>query len=545
MKNKLSLPVVIAFLMIVFSSCKQHVPQLALYVPKNAASVLIIDVKSVTDKINSSGITLDSLANIFSKNQQRLHWTDIENSGIDLTKSVFVFTKQTNAMQTGKTQSIGLIAEVNDKNKLEIFFKKQIADAVIKTENTYQYVDLPDGFVAGWNDKIMIISSIKSAMQSLADEAQSHQQLTALFTQTKANSVASINEFNKSLDKRGDIHFWLNSSASLSAMPMIGMTKASSLFEDTYTNGTIDFENGKAIATAETHFNKTMSDILEKYPSKEIDKSMITRYPQPVSGFGIVAFNPKILLDILHYLGFDMMTDGYVSQMGFNTSDVVNAFSGDIAVMFSDVSTGDHAIPGMQLNKPYGAFLLNAAIGDKAAFDKVMNGLVSKNILSKNGDEYQLGFFGGHDFVIETTDKNLFVASSDTLIRTYKSNTNKSALSNDVEKEIDNKSMSLYTDISALLQKSNTPDTASLKVLNTAQSTFKNFIASVDKTDDKSTKSNLELNFVNTNENSLASLVRFMCVAHNEKMKHKDRLTAYPPLSNSNNVDSSNERDSQ
>lgn len=545
MKNKLSFPVVIGFLMIVFSSCKQHVPQLALYVPKDAASVLIIDVKSVTNKINSSGISLDSLANIFTKNQQRLHWTDIENSGIDLTKSVFVFTKQTNAMQTGQTQSVGLVAQVNDKNKLEIFFKKQIADAVIKTENTYQYVDLPDGFVAGWNDKIMIISGIKSAMHNLADEAQSHQQLTALFTQTKANSVASINQFNKSLDKRGDIHFWFNSSASLSAVPMLGMTKASSLFEDTYTDGTIDFENGKAIAAAETHYNKTMSDILEKYPSKDIDKSMITRYPQPISGFGIVAFNPKILLDILHYLGFDMMTDGYVSQMGFNTSDVVNAFSGDIAVMFSDVSTQDHATPGMQLNKPHGSFLLNAAIGDKAAFDKVMNGLVNKNILSKNGNEYQLGFFGGHDFVIETTDKNLFIASTDTLIQTYNSNTNKSALSNDVEKEIDNKSMALYTDISALLQKSNTSDTASLKILQTAQLTFKNFIASADKTDDKSTKSNLELNFVNTNENSLASLVRFMCVAHDEKMKHKDRWMAYPPLSNLNNVDSSNERDSQ
>ena len=89
MKNKFSLPVIISFLLFAFSSCKQNVPQLALYVPKDAASVFVIDVKAITDKINSSGITLDSLANMFNKNENGLHWSDIENSGIDLTKSVF------------------------------------------------------------------------------------------------------------------------------------------------------------------------------------------------------------------------------------------------------------------------------------------------------------------------------------------------------------------------------------------------------------------------------------------------------------------------
>ena len=153
-----------------------------------------------------------------------------------------------------------------------------------------------------------------------ADEAQSHQQLTALFTQTESNSVASISEFKNALNKPGDIHFWSNASGSLSAIPMLGMTKISSLFQDTYTDGTIDFENGKAVATAETHYNKTLSDILKKYPSKEIDKSMISRYPQPINGFGIVAFNPKVLLDILHYLGYDTMADDYISQMGFTTT---------------------------------------------------------------------------------------------------------------------------------------------------------------------------------------------------------------------------------
>ena len=116
----------------------------------------------------------------------------------------------------------------------------------------------------------------------------------------------------------------------------------------------------------------------------------------------------------------------------------------------------DHAIPylpGVNSKRPGGEFLVNIAIGDKAAFDKVMKGLVNKNILSKNGDQYQLGFFGGHDFVIETTNNNLFIASDDALVKAYEAGNNKSALTNDVEKEIDDKSMAMYVDIAAYAAK--------------------------------------------------------------------------------------------
>lgn len=551
MKNKLSLPAVISVLLLALSSCKQNAPQLALYVPKDAASVFVIDTKAFTDKISSSGITLDSLINMFNKNQNGLHWSDIENSGVDISKPFFVFSSATNSMQNGNTVNSGMVASLSAKGQLQNFLQKQLKAKVadVKADNKYHYVDLTDGSVVGWNDKVVILSSVKSNKQTHADEALSHQQLTTLFTQTESNSLASINEFNNTLNKPGDIHFWSNASGNLSALPMVGMTKLSTLFQDTYTDGTIDFENGKAVATAESHYNKTLSDILDKYPSRGIDKSMISRYPQPINGFGIVAFNPKVLLDILHYLGFDAMADNYISQMGFTTTDLVNAFKGDIAIIFSDFKMEDRAVPylpGVDSKKPSSEFLLNAVIGDTSAFNKVMSGLVNKNILSKNGDQYQLGFFGGHDFVIETTNNNLFIASDDALVKAYEGSGNKSALPGDVEKEIDDKSMAMYVDIAAMLQKTNSSDTSSVKTMRAAQATFKNFIASADKTDNKSTNANLELNMVNTNENSLASLVKFIAVAHKEHNMGTGRWIPNPPSSFPNNTDSSmNENDSE
>ena len=113
--------------------------------------------------------------------------------------------------------------------------------------------------------------------------------------------------------------------------------------------------------------------------------------------------------------------------MGFTITDLINAFKGDIAIIFSDFKMEDHAVPdlpGVNTKRPGGDFLLNLTIGDKTAFDKVMTGLVNKNILSKNGDQYQLGFFGGNDFVIEATNNNLFIASNDALVKAYQAGNN-------------------------------------------------------------------------------------------------------------------------
>ncbi|HEY2725833.1 MAG TPA: DUF4836 family protein, partial [Parafilimonas sp.] len=277
MRNKFLLPAVLCAFLFALVSCKQHELQLALFVPKDATSVIVVDTKAITDKINSSGITLDSLANLFNKNENDLHWSDIENSGVNLDKPCFVFSRELNSMQTGKTSSTGFIAEVKDKSALESFLEKQANNTAVKSDNKYHYLDLGNGFVAGWNNEVLIISGVIMGTNKTADETQSHQQLTTLFTQTKPNSIASADGFDDMLDKKGDIKFWSNASGKLTALPMMGMTKIGDLFQGTYTTGSIDFEDGKIVASASSNINKTLSDILNKYPSKEIDKDMITK----------------------------------------------------------------------------------------------------------------------------------------------------------------------------------------------------------------------------------------------------------------------------
>ena len=90
--------------------------------------------------------------------------------------------------------------------------------------------------------------------------------------------------------------------------------------------------------------------------------------------------------------------------------------------------------------------------------------------------------------------------------------------------------MAAYFDIAGMLQKSSSGDSAAMKSLEAARSTFKNFIAFTEKGDGKTTKSRLELNTVNSSENSLASIARFIAIAHEEGMKHRNNFEIHPPF---------------
>ena len=536
MKNKFLPVAIISVVLLVFASCKETPHRLALYIPKDATSVFTVDVAAIKNKIVSSGITIDSLANLFSEhNENGLQWNDIENSGIDLANPVYIFSKETNSIQQGKIRNGGLIAEVNDAKKLESFLKKQNNDIAVSAGNNYKYLLLEGNTVAGWTENVLIISTTNSGEHMANNDTVSQQQLAALFAQKEAASLASFDGFKDIMAKPGDIHFYTNTSAGLNTAVMPGMTQLNALVEDSYSEGVINFEKGKIEAAAETHYNKTLANMVDKNPPGQVKMDMIKKYPGALTGFGVISFDPKLLIDMLHYLGFDAMADGFASGIGFTTNDVVNAFSGDVAVMFS--SRADHETREFKPN--ISGFLLNLGIGDKAAFDKVLTGLLNKELLTKNGDTYQLGLSGGHGFVIGTGNNSLLIASSEELIKAYQSpSSNAVNLPTGIEKQLNNKSMALYIDINKLMQnkpgKDSSPGTLSdtsytNKVAKTARETFKNFIASAYKDDSKTFKSNFELNFVNADENSLASLTKFIVVAHEENEKRKVYSKSYRP----------------
>ena len=84
--------------------------------------------------------------------------------------------------------------------------------------------------------------------------------------------------------------------------------------------------------------------------------------------------------------------------------------------------------------------------------------------------------------------------------------------------------MAMYVDVNGLLKNFNVHDSSGKAVLQNAQSTFKNFIYTADKTSGQTFTGNAEINFINTNQNSLASIIKFISIIHQQHLMHKKRF---------------------
>jgi hypothetical protein len=136
--------------------------------------------------------------------------------------------------------------------------------------------------------------------------------------------------------------------------------------------------------------------------------------------------------------------------------------------------------------------------------------------------------YGGHGFVIETSHDALLIASGDDLAKSYIAGNNKASLPADIDKEMSGKSMAVYIDINSLMDQARFADTGRRRVAEMAKSTFKDFIITADKSDGKTGSGLFELNFVNQDENSLASLVKFMAAVQQEDLIREHNGTLPP-----------------
>jgi hypothetical protein len=221
--------------------------------------------------------------------------------------------------------------------------------------------------------------------------------------------------------------------------------------------------------------------------------------------------------------------------------DVTKAFKGDFAIVFSDITTGEkeYDVNGMKLhsNKPSAKLVFTATIGDKAAYDKIVSKLAEEGIMEmKNGQYVPAGL--GDDFVFNMDGKNLTIATDGDLMQQYLAGHGNAAVPGDVANEAKGKAIAFYVDINKILQGLSTGEDQ--KSLDAAKATFKNGVATTTNFNGKYTESNFALNTMNSNENSLVSLIKFFTAVSQRLEKEQQRLrngmmnmdtTAVPPPS--------------
>ncbi|NNV55423.1 DUF4836 family protein [Panacibacter sp. KCS-6] len=512
------------------TSCKKSVPEQTKYIPKDAMFVVDMDWKSLATKAATANIKWDSLFNASVKSSDDSAASkgikmleDFTNSGIDLESNVFVFMKMGGSMMSGQSVSGGAVAAMKDAGKFESYLKQQgLTD--IKKGSNYSYITIEDALNIGWNEDVVIMAAAGNTTQGGDDKTTTGNPLAALFAQKEDESIAAIPEFVDLMAEKGDMLFWTNSSSMMSSVPLLGMTKFADLLQNSYGAGVINFDNGKLTGNFKSYSGKDLAAIWDKYKGPVANMDMINQYPAPVTGFASFSFNPQILVEIIRFGGMEATANQYMEKLGFTLDDITKAFKGEFAIAFSDIAIKETEMEyeGVKLKTkaPTGHIIINAAIGDKAAYDKIVAKLAEMGEMEMvNGQYVPTGM--GTTFSWNMNGKNLIISGDSSFAQQYISGKGNAAIPADIAAKCKDKSMALYFDLSKLMELM-PADSANATITNAAKATFKNIVATSDNFNGKYVASNFELNTANASENSLASLLKFFAASAN-KIRQEQR----------------------
>ena len=524
-------------------SCKNNTPKEAKYIPKEASFVLVLDPQQMQDKLQKGGISIDTLINRIFKNdsadsKDKSHFNDVKaNAGIDWSEKFFVFMMQKTNADNSQSNTFSALGSLQDAAKLEVFIKKQeeLKGKDIKKEKDYSYLITGDGAMLAWNDKHVIATMYTHTLKPVYDtvemifkrpapanaEAEMKQEVNRYFTQKTNESLADIDIFTDMFKEKADGYAFTSANSSLAGLSMMPfqLPKLEELLKDNYSASTLSFEDGKIIVKSTTYTNPLLSSVLNQYSGPTVNLSMIENYPsQNINGIMLASFNPEIFGGILKQLEVEGLLNNFLQKTGLSSQDIYKSLKGDIAVVISDLGMVQPEPQwkkderSMVSKKPFGKMLLNAPIGDKTSFAKVMNKAVEQGFLVKDNNTYKaagaLAFMG---LYIIADDKNLFIASDSLTYTQYIAKTNTATINKDALDRFKGKSTVFYFDIANTLNGFLSDSAGNFNnSLRTAKETFKDVIATSDNFDGKSIKAAFEVRMQNEKQNSLVTLTSLL-----------------------------------
>jgi hypothetical protein len=542
------------------TACSNHAPKEAKYIPKDVSAVLVMDPKSFHDKLEKSGINMDTLINrLFQRHAvdttDRARFYEIKDeAGINWNDKIFFFGLQSMEQNQAEATVLNLMVGLSDASKFEAYLKKQpfFSNKIVQKEKAYSYLLINNESMIAWNESNVIGSMYQSKIKPVYDtvamkfivpekaniEKEMKAEVNKYFTQKESESLASVDAFGKMFESKSDGYAFSSTNRYLSilgAMPL-QLPKLEELVKDNYIASTLSFEDGKIVATATTFTNPFLSSILKRYAGPTVNLSLIENYPsENINMILMASFNPEIFGGVLKQLEVEGLVNNFMDKTGFTSQDLYKTLKGDIAVVVSDLQmpTKDLKVKNDSTliieRKPFGKMIFNAPVGDPVAFAKIMNKAVELGYFSKNGTVYSAGkllnFMGMY---VRADEKNLIIASDSLTYAQYVSNKTKAVISNDALNMFRGKSAIAYFDIANTIKGFLNNQNGDYKnSLVTAKETFKDMIISSDNFDGNALKGKFEIRLNNEKQNSLVTLTSlFTDIAVDMRMASKKEAEA-------------------
>lgn len=146
------------------TACGNRAPKEAKYIPKDVSAVLVADPKNLHDKLEKSGINMDTLINrLFQRNAVdtagRAKFYEIKDgAGINWNEKIFFFAMQNAEQNQSESNVLNLIAGLSDASKFEAFLKKQpyFLNKAVQKEKSYSYILINNESMIAWNESNVI-----------------------------------------------------------------------------------------------------------------------------------------------------------------------------------------------------------------------------------------------------------------------------------------------------------------------------------------------------------------------------------------------------
>ncbi|RBL93561.1 DUF4836 family protein [Chitinophaga flava] len=559
MKRTISKVLLIAVTAAVALSSCSKVPDVSKHIPKTASVVVDLNAKEITQKLATNGLTMDKIFSAVqtkdTANDVMNAWKDAENSGIDL-KGHFFVSFVFNGQPEEHKSYLSATASLSDADKFEAFLKKSKKNFSLKTGNEFKYaVEEDNKGVVAWNKSTVIYIAAfdpeeglnkynpagtpglpgvddgeiaaDSAVATPAALTSGDDEITKslitevdhLFHLKKDETAGSIEPFAKLLKANADMGVFVNAEA-ISNSGRFAMIPANvkKLMEGTFYTGIVNFEKGKIVANGSYYMGKEVASIYKKYGKKEIDMSMLKKYPsQNITGFVSYAFDFHMIGEIIKSTGMDGIVNMFLaSKSGLAMDDILNAFEGQLTYVASDFGIQKKEskyFPGEFTEEPSAKWIFSLKVGNKDAFTKVMTSPMLKEIFTKEGDHYVLSnpIMAAGMPPLSITEKYITVGSDSVLLQDYLAGKGSIKLPEGIEGKIKGSMMGGYVDLEKIITSipEEKADDADRPMLVKLKGLMKDMTMVTKPANGDVSESEVILNFKNKDENSLVQLMNF------------------------------------
>ncbi len=522
-----SIFVVIAAVML--AACSR-VPDNARYIPADAVAVIGVNLRSLSKKIAWNLITGSKLFKEIQKRMPAKNGADavggIENAGFDVSNTFYVYTRADNRF-VGGNLLVGLVP-LEDAGKWEAYVKQVFPGAEIKQRQGRKEAALGRGLYVGWGPELLIL--VNGAVEDELQEDPAEMVMAEIDRAFLVPSQVPMTDNKRYADfeKHGyDLSFWLNYGKVISnytgdlGFDVNGVSLSSAAWKDAVLSCGFDFKKGKIAGDINYYLPAQMADSMGEFGTENADKDMLQRLPKKKMDMLLsMHISPNGVKNLLEKTGLFGITNMTLTAQGMDVDYVLDAFTGDMAISMNDFSLytetlRDSFMGQMMDHKEQRATMAMTYAVKISKYENFAHlvDMLADNGMMKTGRGY-VQPVTYNDSVHLVLDKQYAVISSE---RAYAEGVVDGSYKDDkmpstIAGKVYDQPFALCLDIKQLFQDVDPAISSSPRdsaVIAESKKLLDNISLSGGRYKDHAYKFNLEINFINTDENSILELIDF------------------------------------